>query len=266
MASRPQIEVPYRDRVEVERSSAEASKIVVLPVEVDRYLNPNPLTPHYLEYSFYLLGEVCGKTVLDLGCGSGTNLIPLAKRRATVIGIDISPDLIDVARKRATRYGLNPRLEVGSAYETGLPAGSVDIVFCIALLHHLELPRARAEIRRVLREGGLFIFSEPIRFSPMLDYVRKLFPPPKADISEFEHPLTRKEFSLIIDGFEVIAERNFRLPFVPLLLPSFKVVRKQVLHCDRWLLGHFPRLEEFATVKVVSLRRVTGADPVGVRR
>lgn len=264
MQSQPRAQVFDRDRIEVERSAAEASKIVLLPVEVDRYLKPNPNTPHYLEYSFHLLGDVCGKTVLDLGCGSGQDLVPLVKRGATVIGIDISPDLIKIARKRAASYGISPRMEVGSAYETGLPGESVDVVFCMALLHHLDLPRARAEIRRVLRAGGRLILSEPIRFSSTVDRVRKLFPPSKSDISEFEHPLTRKELSLVIDGFEVIAQRNFRLPFVPLLARKFKASRRPVLFCDRWLLGHFPRLEKVATVKVMSLRK--GGDQVVMGR
>lgn len=239
----------------LERSASEASKIVLLPVEVDRYLNPNPDTPHSLEYSFHLLGDVYRKTVLDLGCGSGENVIPLAKRGATVIGVDISPHLIEIARKRAASYGINPRLEVGSAYETGLPAESVDVIFCMALLHHLDLLRARAEIRRVLKAGGVFILAEPIRFSSMVNRARKLFPPTEDDISEFEHPLTRKELSLVIDGFEVIAQRNFRLPFVSLLTRSFKASRRRIWHCDRWLLGHLPRLEKVATVKVMCLRK-----------
>lgn len=246
-----------RDLVERERSAAEASKTVLSPIQIDRYLNPPPDTPHYLEYSFHLLGDVHRRTVLDLGCGSGINSIPLVKRGAIVIGIDISPDLIDLARKRADSYGVNLRLEIGSAYETGLPAESVDVVFCMAVLHHLDLPRARAEILRVLRADGLFVLSEPIRFSPIVDRVRKLFPPSTADLSAFEHPLTRKELSAVIDGFEVIAQRNFRLPFVPLLVPRFETARSQLLLCDRWLLGHFPSLEEFATVKVMSLRKRT---------
>ena len=131
-----------RDRIEVERSAAEARATVLTPVDVDRYLNPPADTPYGLEYAFYVLGDVRGKSVLDLGCGSGESLVPLVKRGARVIGIDISPDLVALARERLNSYGLSAVLQEGSAYATGLPNESVDVVFCMALLHHLELPRA----------------------------------------------------------------------------------------------------------------------------
>ena len=243
-----------RDRVEVERSAAEARRAVLAPVDVDRYLDPPADTPYGLEYAFYLLGDIRGKTVLDLGCGSGESLVPLARRGAHVIGIDISPELIRLARQRLSGYGLAATLRDGSAYATGLADESVDVVFSMALLHHLDLPTARNEIQRVLRPGGLFILREPIRFSPIINSLRQLFPAPKADISDYEHPMTRAELSIVMQGFTMVAQRTFRLPFVP-LLTKVKVLRIQAWKTDRWLLKHLPGLEHFATGKVISLRK-----------
>jgi SAM-dependent methyltransferase len=243
-----------RDRVEVERSAAEARAAKLSPVDVDRYLNPPPDTPYALEYAFYLLGDVHRKTVLDLGCGSGESLAPLAKRGAQVIAIDISPDLIQLALQRLSSYGLSAIVQEGSAYATGLPDGSVDVVFSMALLHHLDLPRARQEIYRVLRPGGLFILREPIRFSRTMNYLRRLFPAPKADISDYEHPMTREELAVVMQGFTLVAERSFRLPFVP-LVAKVKRPGKGMWRTDRWLLKHFPSLEHLATTKVMSLRK-----------
>jgi len=243
-----------RDRVEIERSAAEARDVVLQPVDVDRYLNPPAESPYGLEYAFYLLGDIQGKTVLDLGCGTGENLVPLAKRGATVVGIDISPDLIELARKRVSSYGLQATVRVGSAYATELPDQSVDVVFSMALLHHLDLPKARTEIYRILRPGGLFILREPIRFSATMNRLRKLFPASDADISDYEHPMTRDEIATVTQGFSLIAQRNFRLPFVP-LLTRFKAFRRPAWKTDRWLLKTVPSLEHFATGKVMSLRK-----------
>jgi len=243
-----------RDRVEIERSAAEARSAVLAPVDVDRYLDPPAETPYGLEYAFYLLGNVQGKIVLDLGCGSGENLVPLAKRGADVIGIDISPDLVQLARLRLSSYGLAATLQTGSAYSTGLPNESVDVVFSMALLHHLDLPVAHNEIYRILRPGGLFILREPIRFSRAMNSLRRLFPAPEADISDYEHPMTRDELSIVTQGFTIVAQRNFRLPFVP-LLTKFEVLTAQAWRTDRWLLQHLASLEHFATGKVMSLRK-----------
>jgi SAM-dependent methyltransferase len=244
-----------RDRVEVERSAAEARRAVLVPAEVERYLDPPADCLYGLEYAFYLLGDIRGKTVLDLGCGNGEKLPPLIKRGAHVIGMDISPELVDLARQRLESCGMGPaELLVGSAYETGLPDSSIDVVFSSALLHHLDLPKARAEIYRILRPGGRFILREPIRFSRTMNSLRKLFPAPKGDISDFEHPMTRAEVATVSEGFTVMAQRNFRLPFVP-LLNRFEPLQVPLWKTDRWLLKHFPRLEHFATGKVMSLQK-----------
>jgi SAM-dependent methyltransferase len=246
-----------RDRAEVERSAAEAAKVELAPVEVDRYLAPPADTPYGLEYAFYLLADIRGKSVLDLGCGTGENLIPLVKRGAQVVAMDISPQLVELARRRLASYQINGdavTLQVGSAYDTGLPDKSVDVVFSMALLHHLDLPRARNEIYRILRPGGRFILREPIRFSRAVNFLRRLFPGPAADISDFEHPMTRDEIAVVTQGFTKLAERNFRLPFVPLLM-RFRSLSKRVWSTDRWLLQNFPKLEHFATGKVMSLQK-----------
>jgi SAM-dependent methyltransferase len=252
-----QANLSERDRSEVERSAAEASKAVLAPAEVDRYLDPPANSPYGLEYAFHLLGDIKGKAVLDLGCGTGENLIPLVKRGAQVVAMDISPDLVDLARQRLANYGMSnvgAIVRVGSAYETGLPDGSIDVVFSMALLHHLDLSRARHEIYRLLRPGGRFILREPIRFSPTMNFLRQFFPAPKADISDYEHPMTRAEVAIVTQGFTVLAERNFRLPFVPLMVKA-DLFRKQAWRLDRWILQHFPALGHFATGKVMSLQK-----------
>jgi SAM-dependent methyltransferase len=246
-------ELAERDRNEIQRSAEEAAQTALTPVDVERYLNPPADTAYALEYSYYLLGDVQGKTVLDLGCGSGENLIPLVKRGANVIGMDISPELIELSGRRLSNYGLHATLEARSAYETALPNESIDVVFCIALLHHLDLPLVTTEIHRILRLGGILILQEPIRFSRTMGYLRRFFPT-RSNISDYEHPMTRGEVAIVSARFEVVAERNFRIPFVP-LLNMFRIEMKAMWALDRWLLRGFPALERFATVKVMALRK-----------
>ncbi len=246
-----------RDRSEIERSAAEAARLSLKPAEVDRYLDPPADTAFSLEYAFHLLGDIHGKTVLDLGCGTGENLIALARRGARVLAIDLSPELVELARRRLEKEAPEPNpamVQVGSAYETGLPDESVDIVFCMALLHHLDLGKARAEIYRILRPGGRLILREPIRFSSTLRTLRKLFAPPKADVSEFEHPLTREELAMVTRGFAILKERRFRLPLVPLLKP-FGASEKRLWKLDGWLLKRIPGVDFFATSVVMSLAK-----------
>jgi SAM-dependent methyltransferase len=173
-------------------------------------------------------------------------------RGANVIGLDISPDLVSLARERLSNAGLKADLRVASAYDTGLPNESVDVVFSMALLHHLDLPRAHTEIRRILRPGGRFILKEPIRFSRILTFLRRLFPD-QEDVSDFEHPLTREELATITTDFTLIAERSFRLPTSVLLSRYTRIPKRPLWNSDRGLLRSFPKLTYLATVKVMSL-------------
>ena len=110
-----------RDLAEIARSASEASKVKILDVELARYQTPSADTCYALEYAFYLLGDVHNKLVVDLGCGSGEEVVPLQQRGARVIGIDISPHLIAIAHERLRKYGVDAELRIASAYETHGP-------------------------------------------------------------------------------------------------------------------------------------------------
>lgn len=240
-----------RQLAEIERSASEARHTRIQIVDIHRYLNPAQDTPFALEYAFHLMGNVEGKTVLDLGCGSGESIPALHARGARVLGVDLSPDLIQLAKGRLDVYGISTAtLKLGSAYETGVPTASVDVVFCMSLLHHLHIPRALREIRRVLRPGGYVVVKEPIRFLRLYDRLRKMFPAHE-DSSDYEHPLTRAEFSILERDFVPSQTRFFRLPFVPLIR------KRYAWRASAFLLRVFPALNPLATVVVTKLSAKT---------
>ena len=252
------------ERAEVERSAFEAShadKSNLLADEKDliRYLNPSADTPYPLEYSFHLLGDVRGRTVLEYGCGDGINTLALARRGARVIALDISPDLIRIAQQRLAANGITSDVKfiVGSAHDMPIPADSVDVVFGIAILHHLELALASREVRRVLRKGGRAIFQEPVRNSRVVKMVRGLIPYRSADVSPFERPLTDRELEGFGEGYSSYRSKPFLLPSTSLirLLPFFKRATRSSYRWDSAVLRRFPALGFYATVRVVEITK-----------
>ena len=246
-----------RNLEEVKRSASEASKIVLKPLDraqVDRYLNPPANTPYGIEYAFHLLGDVRGKTVLDLGCGTGENIVPLLERGARVIAMDISLDLIAIAQKRLNQANLTAVLSTGDAYQTGLPDESVDVIFCMALIHHLDIKLVRDEMWRILRKNGVIILREPIRFSNSYAWVRSKLPA-RNDISEYEHPLTREELATMTQPFTVEGTRYFRLPFVPLVSRALPSKRDAVWRASNWILRHWTAADRYATGVTMKLQK-----------
>lgn len=99
--------------------------------------------------------------VLEIGIGSGLNLPFYGRRVEHLTGIDPSVELLERARVRAQWVGFPTRLLIGSAEDLPLPDASIDTVVSSWTLCSIpDVARTLAEIRRVLRPGGAFLFVE----------------------------------------------------------------------------------------------------------
>ena len=102
--------------------------------------------------------------VLEIGCGQGDGVREIVRRfrPRAVDAFDLDEAQIGRARERlAGLDGLAVRLWVGDAERIGIPDASYDAVVELAIFHHVPgWRRALAEVRRVLRPGGLFFFEE----------------------------------------------------------------------------------------------------------
>lgn len=249
-----------RERAEVERSAAEAARFDagLHSSDLARYMNPPADTCYPLEYSFHLLGDARRLTILEYGCGDGENTVALAKRGAgRVIALDISPDLVEIARRRLAANGVTSGVEfvVGSAHDVPLADESVDVVFGMAILHHLDLRLAAREVRRVLRTGGRAIFQEPVRSSPLLRAARKLIPYRAPDVSPFERPLTDRELEEFAAGYSSYRAKAFLLPTTNVLnlLPGLRRHTARWYRWDAAVLKKIPALNYYASIRVVEL-------------
>jgi SAM-dependent methyltransferase len=251
------------ERVEVERSAAQAthtnlSDLLIHEDQIQRYLDPPADTCYPLEYAYHLLGDVRGKTVLDYGCGDGANTLLLARRGAQVKALDISPELIAIARQRLATNRTTGDVEfiVGSAHDLPLPDDSVDVVFGMAILHHLDLELSAREVQRVLRKGGRAIFREPVRNIKLFKFLRGLIPYRAPNVSPFERPLSHKELAQYADGFSSYRTKAFRLPTTNLMyaLPPLERRFSRAFHrFDAAVLKMIPALSRCATVSVIEM-------------
>jgi SAM-dependent methyltransferase len=98
---------------------------------------------------------------LDLATGPGTVALELAARGSSVVGIDISPELVATAQRVAKEQNLedNAHFRVANAEHTGLEANAFDLVTAGQCWHWFDSAEAMAEARRVLRPGGVLIIA-----------------------------------------------------------------------------------------------------------
>jgi SAM-dependent methyltransferase len=119
-----------------------------------------------------------GRSVVDLGCGLGGYSKVLAERGFEMRGFDVVPEYVERARE------LGVRADVYDGERLPLEDGSVDTVFLLEVIEHLDDPaRLLAEARRVAR-GSVLVTTPnctqdfgrvPIEFSHMLDVDHKQF-------------------------------------------------------------------------------------------
>ena len=105
-----------------------------------------------------LAGDVSGKRVLDVGCAAGHLSALLASGEADVLGVDASEGMVAIARSRFGDVAAFSHADVTSPL--ALDDASIDVITASLVLHYLkDWSFTLAEFRRVLRPGGLLVFS-----------------------------------------------------------------------------------------------------------
>jgi ubiquinone/menaquinone biosynthesis C-methylase UbiE len=99
-----------------------------------------------------------GKRLLEVGVGAGADHLQWARAGALCHGVDLTDAAIETTRAHLAAYGLSSDLRRVDAECLPFPDDSFDVVYSWGVIHHTEHPeRIIAEIRRVLRPGGVFI-------------------------------------------------------------------------------------------------------------
>jgi SAM-dependent methyltransferase len=194
-----------------------------------------------------------GKRILLYGCGPANEAGRLVEAGAkSVSGIDISDTEISDAWRQAHERGYADVVyfRVGDAHDTGFADGAFDLIIGSAILHHLDVPRALSELRRILASGGRAVFLEPLAQNPLLRLGRWLTPAARTDD---EHPFTTDDWAHCAAAFPGFWHREVELTSIPLMplnvvLPPRwqRPVARRVRTIDDWLLSRFPSLRRYA--------------------
>lgn len=110
-----------------------------------------------------LVGEetISPCAAMELGCGTGTNVIWLAQQGFSVVGVDISPTAIEMARKKLATAGVDYTLITLDILEETVPGGPFGFVFDRGCFHSFDSPEERAgfaaAVTKHLEPGGLWL-------------------------------------------------------------------------------------------------------------
>lgn len=141
---------------------------------------------------------LAGKTVLEIGCGSGRLTGMYADHTATTIGIEPDPRVVEQAVDKVP----DATFLCGTGMALPFANNRFDIVlFSLSLHHHPHYQRALHEAERVTREQGLILVLEPT-IQSQIQQLCKVF-------EDEDHRLTAVRDMLPHSGLDIISERTF---------------------------------------------------------
>lgn len=100
-----------------------------------------------------------GQRVVDLGTGTGTLARGFARRGCAVTGIDPDAAMLEKARELDREAGVSVDYRESQAEQTGLAAGSVDVVSAGQCWHWFDRDEAAREAQRILARGGRILIA-----------------------------------------------------------------------------------------------------------
>ena len=115
------------------------------------------------------IGDLKGKTVMDIGAGSGYFSVKLARRAGQVIAADVSKDFQEFLKKRIEKENItNISLRLLPFDSPELKEGEVDMVFMSNTYHHIDhRPRYFSMVKKGIKIGGSLV---------IIDYVKSDIP------------------------------------------------------------------------------------------
>lgn len=152
----------------------------------DRYVEPSIAALRQIGMKMY--SPKAGIHVLDVGCGTGTNLMLYHEAGCNVFGIDLSPAMVEIARKK---LGNRADIRLGDASKMPYSDDSFDLVTAFFILHEMPnriRPAVISELARVVKHDGRIL---------VIDYHLGPIPFPKGWM-----------FKVIILFFEIMAGRE----------------------------------------------------------
>jgi len=225
-------------------------------------LTNEALTAPEMRFIVHKLGDINGKTLLDVGCGLGEAGVYFAKKGAQVTVSDLSEAMLEVAKKLATLNGVNVESVKSPAEGLELAGRKFDIIYLGNLFHHVDTEEAIKNVKSMMHSNSIMVSWDPVAYNPLINLYRMWA---KDVRTEDEHPLGRKDIGLFYKHFESVEIRFFWLTtlllFILMVLFQFrnpnkerfwKVVIKEsakweklykpLEKIDNFLLGVFPFL------------------------
>lgn len=224
----------------------------VNPAKIDvRQMNES-LTAPEMRYITGLLGDLNGKTLLDIGCGLGEASVYFATKGALVTAVDLSREMLVKVQELAAWNQVSVETHQAMAEHLHFPAGrKFDIIYAGNVFHHVDIRAVLTEVVNHLTPGGKLVCWEPVAYNPVINIYRKIANQVRSDD---ERPITHSDIAIFRSHFSDVKIEWFWLTTLLIFVLMYFIQRRNpnverywkavVTEEDRWAWLYRP-LEKF---------------------
>lgn len=217
---------------------------------VDRYIPKASV-----EHSYQLLGDIKGKKLLEIGCGSGYETVEFCQKGADVTAIDFSRESIKIARDRCNQNKIQKvHLEFMNAESLQFKDNLFDRVYINKVLLHTNKERVLQECRRVLKKEGIIVINEMLKYW-LFTFPYRTFSPYRKSKPKYITLDEIKKWTYVHKEFYLFSTFFLFLFYTPLNKKTALTLFNIFAHIDAFLLTVFPFLRNLAWITVATIKK-----------
>lgn len=172
--------------------------------DIDIHVVNESCTAPEMRHITKTLGDLRGRTLLDVGAGLGEASVYFATRGAQVTATDISGAMLSQVEQLATRYGVAVETHKSTAEDLQLAGRQFDVVYVGNLLHHVDIDQTLRRLRDAVAPGGVLVSWDPVAYNPVINVYRRMASQVR---TVDEHPFTLRDLRLFRKYFRTVRTR-----------------------------------------------------------
>ena len=176
--------------------------------QIDLKKRNEALTAPEMRYIVSKLGDLKGKSLLDVGCGLGEASVYFALKGASVTSSDLSSEMLNNTKNLANYHDVEVKTHLASSDNVELEPNSFDIVYAGNLMHHVDIQETAIQLKRLLKPNGVLVTWDPLAYNPVINVYRKIATEVR---TPDEHPFTLSNIIFFKKNFSNVETKYFWL-------------------------------------------------------
>lgn len=190
------------------------------PKDIDVIKTNETCTAPEMIYITKQLGELKGKTLLDVGCGLGEASVYFALKGASVTALDLSSEMLITVKKIAKKYKVKVNTIQAALEYANIPKSKkFDIIYGGNIFHHIDIPQTLNQLIPHLKPDGKLVCWEPVAYNPLINWYRKIAIHVRSDD---ERPIQLSDIEIFRSYFNTVKVRWYW--FTTLIIFCYMVV------------------------------------------